>query len=48
MLLLDEPTTGLDADAQRLVIEAIRVVAAGRTTVVVTPSRRWPPWPTTS
>jgi ABC-type multidrug transport system fused ATPase/permease subunit len=36
VLLLDEPTTGLDAEAERLVIEAIKSVAAGRTTVIVT------------
>ncbi|MBO0728850.1 MAG: hypothetical protein J2P57_06295, partial [Acidimicrobiaceae bacterium] len=36
LLLLDEPTAGLDADAERLVIEAIRAAAVGRTTVIVT------------
>jgi ABC-type multidrug transport system fused ATPase/permease subunit len=36
MLLLDEPTAGLDADAERLIIETIRCAAVGRTTVIVT------------
>jgi ABC-type multidrug transport system fused ATPase/permease subunit len=36
MLLLDEPTAGLDADAERLIIESIQAAAVGRTTVIVT------------
>src|SRR5207245_7622473 len=33
ILILDEPTTGLDADAEHLVIEALAVAATGPTTV---------------
>jgi ATP-binding cassette, subfamily B, bacterial len=40
MLLLDEPTAGLDADAERLIIEAIHAGAVGRTTVIVTHNPR--------
>jgi ATP-binding cassette subfamily B protein len=36
MLLLDEPTAGLDADAERVIIESIQAAAVGRTTVIVT------------
>ena len=36
LLLVDEPTAGLDAEAERYVMDAIRTAAAGRTTVVVT------------
>jgi ABC-type multidrug transport system fused ATPase/permease subunit len=36
LLLLDEPTAGLDADAERLIIETIQAAAVGRTTVIVT------------
>ncbi len=36
VLLLDEPTAGLDAAGEALVIEAIRHAAQGRTVVVVT------------
>lgn len=36
ILLLDEPTTGLDAKTEDLVMEALRQLMAGRTTIVVT------------
>jgi ATP-binding cassette subfamily B protein len=36
ILVLDEPTTGLDARSERAVLEAIRRVSAGRTTVMIT------------
>jgi ATP-binding cassette subfamily B protein len=36
LLLVDEPTAGLDPEAERYVIDAIRTAAPGRTTVVVT------------
>jgi ATP-binding cassette subfamily B protein len=36
ILVLDEPTTGLDAASEALVIEALMRVAAGRTALVVT------------
>jgi ATP-binding cassette, subfamily B, bacterial len=36
ILILDEPTTGLDARSERSVLEALRRVSAGRTTVVIT------------
>jgi ATP-binding cassette subfamily B protein len=36
ILLLDEPTTGLDEENQRVVMAALERVAAGRTTVFVT------------
>jgi ATP-binding cassette, subfamily B, bacterial len=36
ILLLDEPTTGLDAASEALVVEALMRVAEGRTTLVVT------------
>ena len=35
ILLLDEPLAGLDSDARPLVIEAIRALGKGRTTIVV-------------
>jgi ATP-binding cassette, subfamily B, bacterial len=35
ILLLDEPTTGLDVDAANHVIEPLRRLAAGRTTIVI-------------
>jgi ATP-binding cassette subfamily B protein len=35
ILILDEPTTGLDASAERLVLEALGRLMAGRTAVVV-------------
>jgi ATP-binding cassette, subfamily B, bacterial len=35
VLLLDEPTTGLDADAAAQVIDPLRRLAAGRTTIVI-------------
>jgi ABC-type multidrug transport system fused ATPase/permease subunit len=40
ILLLDEPTTGLDVEAQNLVIAAIRSAAMGTTTVLVTHSEK--------
>jgi ATP-binding cassette, subfamily B, bacterial len=40
ILLLDEPTTGLDAAAEAEVIQAIRGAVQGRTTVLVTHSLR--------
>jgi ATP-binding cassette, subfamily B, bacterial len=36
VLLLDEPTTGLDARSERSVLDALARVTAGRTTVVIT------------
>jgi ABC-type multidrug transport system fused ATPase/permease subunit len=36
ILLLDEPTTGLDVDAANHVLEPLRRLAAGRTTIVIT------------
>ena len=36
ILLLDEPTTGLDAENERLVLEALERLAAGRTTLHIT------------
>jgi ATP-binding cassette subfamily B protein len=36
ILVLDEPTTGLDARSERSVLEAIRRVSAGRTIVLIT------------
>lgn len=38
ILLLDEPTADLDADAEARMIEAIRRAAAGRTTLIATHS----------
>lgn len=35
LVLLDEPMTGLDPDARRLVGQAVRRIAAGRTTIVI-------------
>jgi len=35
ILILDEPTTGLDAASERMVIEALERVAAGRTTIMI-------------
>ncbi|MHB1931271.1 MAG: ABC transporter ATP-binding protein, partial [Acidimicrobiales bacterium] len=35
ILLLDEPVTGLDAEAQAVVLEALSLVAQGRTTITV-------------
>ncbi len=35
ILILDEPTTGLDADAERTVIDALERAAAGRTTLII-------------
>jgi ABC-type multidrug transport system fused ATPase/permease subunit len=35
ILLLDEPTTGLDVDAANHVIEPLRRLASGRTTIVI-------------
>jgi len=36
LLVLDEPTTGLDEDNERAVVEALDRLAAGRTTLLVT------------
>jgi ABC-type multidrug transport system fused ATPase/permease subunit len=36
VLILDEPTTGLDADASRRVLEPLRRLMEGRTTIVIT------------
>ncbi len=36
ILILDEPTTGLDRESQRLVIAALARLARGRTTILVT------------
>ena len=36
VLLLDEPTTGLDRDAEEAFFETLRAAAAGRTVVLVT------------
>jgi ATP-binding cassette, subfamily B, bacterial len=40
ILLLDEPTTGLDADAEAEAIRAIRLASRGRTVILVTHSVR--------
>jgi ATP-binding cassette subfamily B protein len=36
VLVLDEPTTGLDAQSEHALLEALRQVASGRTTVIIT------------
>lgn len=36
LVLLDEPTTGLDEDSRREVVAALRRLSAGRTTILVT------------
>ena len=36
VLVLDEPTTGLDAAAKAAVLGPLRTLAAGRTTLVIT------------
>ncbi|MFF0214987.1 ABC transporter ATP-binding protein [Streptomyces vinaceus] len=36
VLLLDEPTTGLDAESARRIMEPLRRLMAGRTTIVIT------------
>jgi ATP-binding cassette subfamily B protein len=36
ILILDEPTTGLDEESERAVVDALRRLAAGRTTFLVT------------
>ncbi|TQJ34024.1 ATP-binding cassette subfamily B protein [Arthrobacter sp. SLBN-122] len=36
ILVLDEPTTGLDAQSEHALLEALRQVASGRTTVIIT------------
>jgi len=35
VLILDEPSSGLDAEAERLVFEGLRTLLAGRTTFVI-------------
>ncbi len=35
VLVLDEPTTGLDADAKAALLEPLRALAAGRTTILI-------------
>lgn len=35
ILILDEPTTGLDAESERVVLDALDRVMAGKTTVVI-------------
>jgi ATP-binding cassette subfamily B protein len=36
VLVLDEPTTGLDAQSEHALLETLRQVASGRTTVIIT------------
>jgi ATP-binding cassette, subfamily B, bacterial len=36
ILILDEPTTGLDEENERLVVQALKRLAAGRTTLLIT------------
>jgi len=36
VLVLDEPTTGLDAHSEHAVLRALRHVSSGRTTVIIT------------
>jgi ABC-type multidrug transport system fused ATPase/permease subunit len=38
ILLLDEPTTGLDADSEEAVLQGLRTLMQGRTTVLITHS----------
>jgi ABC-type multidrug transport system fused ATPase/permease subunit len=38
ILVLDEPTTGLDADSERRVLRGIATLVRGRTTIVITHS----------
>jgi len=38
ILVLDEPTTGLDSDNEAKVISGLRVLMEGRTTIVMTHS----------
>jgi ATP-binding cassette subfamily B protein len=38
VLVLDEPTTGLDAMAARRVVKPLRRLTAGRTTIMITPT----------
>ena len=40
ILLLDEPTTGLDADSEAAVLDGLETLMAGRTTVLITHSPR--------
>jgi ABC-type multidrug transport system fused ATPase/permease subunit len=35
ILLLDEPTTGLDAENEKLVMEALESLMAGKTTLII-------------
>jgi ATP-binding cassette, subfamily C, bacterial CydC len=39
ILLLDEPTEGLDADSERAVLDGLRTLMVGRTTVLITHRR---------
>ena len=36
IILLDEPTVGLDAESERKVVEAVKRLAQGKTTLIVT------------
>lgn len=36
VLILDEPTTGLDAESGRRILEPLRRLMSGRTTIVIT------------
>jgi ABC-type multidrug transport system fused ATPase/permease subunit len=40
ILVLDEPTTGLDADSEAQVLDALGVLMRGRTTIIITHSPR--------
>ncbi len=41
MLILDDPTTGLDSVTQADVVAAVKALRAGKTTVVVTGNAAW-------
>ena len=41
MLILDDPTTGLDSVTQADVVEAVAALRADKTTVVITGNAAW-------
>ena len=40
VLVLDEPTTGLDADSEAAVLDGLQALMRGRTTLLITHSQR--------